>query len=274
MGKFDGIMICSDLDGTLLNEDSVVPQNNVDAIEYFKSEGGVFTFVTGRMPWFVREIYDVAHPNAPIGCINGGGVYDFATDTYLWTRELSRDVLELIEYAMAEVEGIGVQINTFDTVYFCAENSAMEGFRRITGVPNCQTTCRSVDQPFAKILFGDEREAAIERLAELLPKHPKAGAFDFVRSHSTLYEILPRGIHKGILLPKIAEYKGIDMRHTIAVGDYNNDIGMLRTAAIGIAVQNALPEVKAVADHVTASNEEGAIARIIEDLDRGVLAFS
>ena len=73
LGKFDGILICTDLDGTLLKNDKTISRENLDAIEYFKKEGGYFTFITGRMPYFAREIYNRVSPNAPIGCINGGG---------------------------------------------------------------------------------------------------------------------------------------------------------------------------------------------------------
>ena len=50
MGKFDGILICTDLDGTLYRNDKTVSKENREAIEYFKNEGGYFTFITGRMP--------------------------------------------------------------------------------------------------------------------------------------------------------------------------------------------------------------------------------
>ena len=76
MGKFDGILICTDLDGTLLGSDRKISKENIEAIEYFKSEGGLFTFITGRMPCLVNDIYNAIKPNAPFGCINGGGIYD------------------------------------------------------------------------------------------------------------------------------------------------------------------------------------------------------
>jgi hydroxymethylpyrimidine pyrophosphatase-like HAD family hydrolase len=53
------------------------------------------------------------------------------------------------------------------------------------------------------------------------------------------------------------------------VGDYNNDISMIKSAGLGFAVANAVDEVKAVADYVTVSNDDDAIAVIIEDLDKG-----
>ena len=50
MGKFSGILLCTDLDGTLYRNDKTVSDENLDAIEYFKNKGGLFTFITGRVP--------------------------------------------------------------------------------------------------------------------------------------------------------------------------------------------------------------------------------
>ena len=56
------------------------------------------------------------------------------------------------------------------------------------------------------------------------------------------------------------------MKNTIAVGDYNNDIAMVKAAGVGYAVANAVDELKAVADKITVSNNEHAIARIIKEI--------
>ena len=274
MQKFKGILFCTDLDGTLLPTDGQeVSARNMEAIRYFQAEGGLFTFVTGRMPFFAKEIYGMIQPNAPFGCINGGGIYDHKTQSYRWTQILSRECLELVDHAVKSVPGIGVQVNTFDKVYFCRENSAMERFRLITGMPNRTAHYFDVTEPIAKIVFGDEDEEHINAVRDLLNAHPKAGDFDFIRSEQTLYEILPKGISKGAALQKLAEVLEIDPRRTIAVGDYNNDVSMIRTAGLGIAVANACEEAKQAAKHITVSNDEDAIAKIIEDLDCGKLSI-
>ena len=59
MGKFNGILICTDLDGTLLDNEKHVSKENIEAIEYFKKNGGLFTFLTGRMPFYLSTIYEV-----------------------------------------------------------------------------------------------------------------------------------------------------------------------------------------------------------------------
>lgn len=98
MGKFDGYLLCTDLDGTLLRNDKSVSSENLEAIEYFKREGGRFTFITGRMPYYVSNIYNCVKPNAPFGCCNGGGLYDHMKQEYIWKQPIEREVLTLVEY--------------------------------------------------------------------------------------------------------------------------------------------------------------------------------
>ena len=59
------------------------------------------------------------------------------------------------------------------------------------------------------------------------------------------------------------------MKKIVAIGDYNNDVEMIRTAGVGVAVANAASEAKAVADVITVSNEEHAIAKVIYDIESG-----
>lgn len=272
MKKFEGILLCTDLDGTLLRNDKSVSKENLDAIEYFKSEGGYFTFITGRMPFYVTNIFDTVKPNAPIGCVNGGAIYDFARQKYLWTQNLDRGALDLVDSVLEEVKKIGFQVATFEKLYFCQDSPAMEHFRAITGVPNLQMHHRDVPDPLAKILFADTVDKIV-KTQEILAKHPKADEFDFIRSEETLFEILPKGISKGSVLKEMARILGIDVAKTVAIGDYNNDIEMIKQAAIGIAVANASSEAKAVADHITVSNEDHAIAQTIFDIENGILKF-
>ncbi len=271
MKKFDGILICTDLDGTLLRSDHTISEKNTEAISYFKSEGGLFTFVTGRMPFCASDYYTTIRPNAPFGCINGGGLYDHSTQKYVWKQPISDAVLELVAFADENLPGIGIQVNTFDKIYFCRENSAMEAFREITGVPNLTCHYADVKEPIAKILFGDKDEERLLRLDTLLHAHPLSENFDFVRSEKTLYEILPKGIHKGVAISNLVHFMDLDHNKTIAVGDYYNDIPMLRAAKIGVAVENACPEAKEAANYITVSHDADAIARIIDDIDTGVL---
>ena len=269
MKKFEGMLFCTDIDGTLYSDDRSVSKENFEAIEYFKSEGGLFTFITGRVPLTAKEICDAIHPNAPYGCINGGGVYDHVNNKYLWSVTLPDEVMEMVKFVDEEFPEIGVQFNTLSNIIFTKDNSAMEWFRKITGVPNVCCNFWEVKEPILKIVFAHENGEELDELALALNSHKMAGKFDFIRSEYKLYELLPKGSSKGNLLCKMAELLNVDPQKTIAVGDYNNDVSMVKAAGMGFAVANAVDEVKQVADYITVSNNEHAIAAIIEGIENG-----
>lgn len=266
MDKFKGMLICTDLDGTLLRSDKTISDENKKAIEYFKSEGGYFTFVTGRMPFFARDTYDAIKANAPVGCVNGGGLYDYERQKYLWTAQMPENVIDLVSCIDKKFPNVGIQVNTYDKIYFCKENKVMEIFRELTGVENLVGDYNEVAEPIAKIVFGCETEEDILAVEKCLKEHPMAEKFDFIRSEQTLYEILPKGVGKGNAVKKLAEVLELDPKKTIAIGDYNNDISMLEAAYAGVAVSNACAEAKAAADFITVSNDEHAIASVIYNL--------
>lgn len=271
MNKFKGILFCTDLDGTLLNSDRIISNENKEAIEYFKSEGGKFTFITGRLPYFSHEMYKEVKPNAPVGCGNGCCVYDYETEKYLWRSEMPTKSLDIIEAVLCEIPQMGVQVNTFERVLFCNDNEAMEFFRKVTSMPRLLCSVKNINEPFSKIVFGDINENNIEKLKQVIKNIPAAKNFDFVRSEKFLYDILQKGIDKGSALLKIAEILGIQKQRTVAIGDFNNDIGMIKTAGVGIAVSNASDDAKKAADIVTVSNDENAVAKVISDIDKGII---
>lgn len=273
MGKFDGILICTDLDGTLYKNDKTISEENKEAIEYFKREGGYFTFITGRMPYYSIDAYNTANPNVPYGCVNGGGIYDGREHRYVWTYPIDSSVLELVQYIDERFENIGIQVCGFDTTYFAKDNVFSEMFRKITKLPKNIRHYRDVKEPFAKIIFVVDSPETMSAIDSALKSHPLSENFDFVRSEKSLYEILPKGVNKGLALSKLVECLHLDINKTIAIGDFDNDVGMLKAAKLGVAVSNASKAAMDAADVVTVSNEEHAIARVIYDLDSGKYNF-
>lgn len=269
MGKFDGILICTDLDGTLYRNDKTISSENKEAIEYFKREGGYFTFITGRLPNYSADAYCAVGPNVPFGCANGGGVYDGEAGKYVWTCGGVCGALELIELIDRAFPKVGIQTCTFGDTYFSKDNDTMVQFRKETGLPNLSRDYHDVDVPIAKIIFGTDIEEEILGVEKALRSHPRANEFDFIRSEKKLFEILPKGVQKGLALEKLVEYLDIDPKKTVAVGDYDNDVGMFKSAAIAVAVSNACQKAKDAADFITVSNEEHAIAQVVRDIENG-----
>jgi Cof subfamily protein (haloacid dehalogenase superfamily) len=90
------------------------------------------------------------------------------------------------------------------------------------------------------------------------------GLADLVLSSPFLLEIMPRGTSKGAGLAWLLDYLGISPDEVLALGDADNDIEMLRMAAIGVAMANAMPMVKQAADVIVASNDADGVAEAIE----------
>ena len=273
MGKFDGVLICTDLDGTLYRNDKTISLENREAIDYFKSEGGCFTFITGRLPYYSMDAYNAVKPNVPFGCANGAGLYDGALGKYVWTHEMSKDAIKLAECIDKHVPNLSIQVCGFYNIYFSKDNRASAAFRRITGLPQILRSYNEVDEPFAKIIFVSGNSEELSEAERVLKAHPISQNFEFVRSERSILEILTKGMTKGVPLAKLTEHMNLDINKTIAIGDYYNDVGMLKAAGLGIAVSNACEPALEAADHVTVSNEEHAIARVIYDLEAGNITF-
>lgn len=271
MGKFDGILLCTDLDGTLFSSDGSLSEENKGAIEYFKAEGGAFTFITGRPPLTASRAISIAKPNVPIGCFNGGGIYDHTRGEYVFLYELDEAARALADEVYERIPEVAIHFYTPSVTYFARVNDASDRYSRVTGLEFPRAHYRDIGEPIIKMVFASLSGEVIERTKEFLLSHPLSERFDFIRSEFAFFEMIPKGVDKGQLLYKLAEYLGIERKRTIAAGDYNNDISMVKAAGVGIAVENAVDELKAVADVITVHCDKHAIREIVRMLDDGRL---
>lgn len=268
MGKFDGMLLCTDLDATLLNSEAAVSKENTEAVNYFKKEGGKFTFATGRVPFGARIIFSWVVPNAPVVCFNGAGVYDFQKEKLLWGAYLDDNVGKVIEYVKERTPDFGLVVCTDEKTYFPHLNEWVDKYYKLENLPLDTTPWREINEKWKKALFVVNSKY-MSGVVEAVEKSGYKDKFDFVQSCANYYEILPKGATKGTGLEKLCQITGIKREKTIAVGDNNNDIEMLKYAKLGICVKNATDAVKEISDIITVSNNESAIAKIIWDLDSG-----
>ena len=264
MKRFEKILLATDLDGTLLKNDKSISKENLEAIEYFRSKGGKFTFITGRVPSAAKHIYDILKTDIPAGCINGGGIYDYVNEKMLWTQTLDKSAFELIDFAEKRFESIGTEVVLWNKAYFSKKNAFTEKHRIDEKFEDLTLNYRDVKEDISKILFADEGEV-LEKLEELIKAHPLAENFSFLRTDEHYFEILPKGTDKSNAMEKIAKECGAKI--TVAAGDNDNDALMLKKADVGFAVSNATEKTKSCADFITVSNEEHAIAKVIEKLE-------
>ena len=252
MGKYDGILIMSDWDGTL-STGGTVTEENCEAIRRFQSDGGTFALCSGRNYTHFDQYRDLVIPNAPICAYNGALIVD--TDgSVLFESFVGREALlvarELIVRG-AITSRLLIYTKEEGNPAQCSMSEFLDSFAKYEKMHH-----------YKLVLVGkDEEETlAAQRLAEsLLPDDYFA-----VRSWPVGLEILKKSASKGEALKLIKKRLGAHL--AIAAGDYENDVEMLTAADIGYAVENAIPAVKAAADRITVAVGESAIAKIISEL--------
>lgn len=266
MEKFTNTILLSDMDGTLLNSRCLISEKNKEAIDYFIENGGLFGIATGRSQLNSVLFLDNIKVNAPCILYNGCGVYDFHARKFITLQELPKDKLyNFLNDCLKEFSEITIQIYCPDMCYFISPKSQAEP--EIVEIHQPCEFC-SIEEikklPWIKILFSGRPEV-LKILNKQMITYGLETALSWVFSSEVYLEYLPHGISKGSALHQIRECMGMDYR-IYAVGDYNNDIEMLQEADVGIATQNAISSLKQIANRITVSNDESAIADIIYNI--------
>ena len=258
MGKFDGILICSDWDGTLFDGEKV-PEESIKAIRYFQENGGKFTICSGRAPFYIRKMTSLVKPNTYTLALNGTVIYD--TDTEEIVRESFIDddayrlALELIEKSV-KIKTVGVCVKEKNE-YFWLTPEEFEA-----KIPELKKF-------FAyKITLTTEVQSDGDRLMLDAEKIEK-GKYSVLRSGRGYAEIILTDTSKGYAARYLKKLLGA--RLLICMGDYENDISMFECADVSYAPANAIEKIKSLATHITVSVKDAAVAKVIEDIEKRYL---
>ena len=265
MGRFDGYLLCSDIDGTLITSDHRVSKENLIAINYFKEEGGIFALATGRAPQSVNMFLNEVRSNAPMIVQNGAGIYDHSIQKYIWSDTLDTGVFDAVEYLYKNFPDAGIEINTESEIYVSRENYYTEKHRQDEHLPYIIKHYTQIDERIMKILTSQEESYTYE-MEKAMRNTPFYDKYKLVVSSANYFEVLKKGVNKGTALKELAKILNIDMSKTIAIGDNDNDVEMIEMANIGATVKNASEKALQCADMIVASNNESAIADLISRL--------
>lgn len=263
--KFTGCLLVSDMDATLLTNKHKISDKNREAAEYFISNGGLFTVATGRMNKGVREYLGRISINAPAILHNGAQIYDFKSEKSLREKFIEEERKGIIKRVYEDMPELGIEIYSNETIYIyreCAETARFKN-RKYTDVVYSLPD-EVWGQPWIKYLLIGKKKL-LDRYEPVYRRDYDSGYA--VRSGKKYLDIVSGEASKGIALSELRTITGAEK--VIAVGDNMNDISMLQTADISFAVDNAEDSVKETADFQAPSNNDSAIAYIVEQLDKG-----
>lgn len=259
-------LLAVDLDDTLLNKDLRIGEDNRRALALARRAGVVVTLATGRMyratlP-FAREL----EIDAPLITYQGALVKHAVTREVVVHRPVPLAcALDII--SRVQTRGYHINIYLDDHLYVERHTDESRLYQSISGVQARAVGplvpfLKEAGQDPTKVLVIAPEEKLDELAAELKPLY--GDDLHITKSKPYFLEFSHPQATKGHALAAVAAVYGFKPAEVIAVGDSYNDLEMIEWAGLGVVVANARPQVKARADYVTASNEDGGVARVVE----------
>ena len=257
-------LLISDMDHTLLREDSSISRANLEAIARHVAGGGLFTVASGRAPAAIRAFPELLpYLNTPVIAGNGGMVCDLHTGEVFYRCSLPEGLEDLVAGLMERFPEMGVAVYSgLDGFYALRTNANIEDLAAREKRPALPATVETAELPWNKALLTQTHAYMLEVEAFLRPR--VEGLARIVFSEDTYLEILPLEVSKGAALKLLLERIGVPREQVVALGDAMNDLEMLQYAGTGVAVSNADPALRAAADFVVCSNEEDAVRACLE----------
>jgi len=256
-------LVAMDLDDTLLTDELTVTEATLRALEEAAALGVRLTVATGRSYRSAKRIAGRIGLNVPLITYQGSLVKDPRDGTVLYERFVPRETARRV-YDFCAARGLHLQTYIDDWLYAFEENDKLKAYAALSDIPY------TVVPGFKDLPEGNHTKLIIigepEELDRLGPELRELAGPEMhvTKSKATFLEVLHREGTKGDALRFLAAYYGIPMEETVAIGDAWNDWEMIQAAGLGVAMANAVPALKEIADYVTLSNNEDGVRHVLE----------
>lgn len=262
-------LIALDLDGTLLTDMKLISERTKETILTAMEQGHIVVIATGRPHRASAEFYEALGLNTPMVSFNGALIHhprDRKWDA-LHNPMPVKTAHQIID-ACYDLDVNNILAEVMDQVYLDQYNPEIIGI--FQSMPD-----------HAPFKIGNVKNNLSEDPTSVLI-HPKSDHIHELRNHLddfhaeliehrkwgapwNIIEIVKKGMNKAVGLDKIAKYFDIPQERIIAFGDEDNDLEMIDYAGVGVAMGNAIDELKAIAKHVTGTNEEDGIGNFLDE---------
>lgn len=261
-------LIALDMDGTLLKNDKTISDKTIEAIKLATKKNLHVVLCTGRplngIKKYLKEL-DLFDSKNYVICLNGALIQD-TTNNVISSFNLTHEDFNLLSDLSDELH---VHMQAISPDSDITHNRNVSKYTVKHSLFN-DMQLKIVDKYALpeetivnKVMFIDDKEI-IDRVISELPAWVYE-RFTVVRSSDVFLEILSKKANKGLAVSLLAEHLGLSKDEVICVGDAENDITMIEYAGLGVAMENAFPEVKKIANFITTSNEEDGVAKVIKE---------
>ena len=277
-------LIASDMDGTLLNDDHMISEENLKAIRKAQEMGRHFTIVTGR-DYGAVESY-LKECNLKCECIlSNGAEYRDVNGNVIESVYMNKNSVKIV-FDILNKAGLCIQLMTNNGSYITNKESDKKAIIDRFKLFNPKMTEDEVEKfvekfhiergmkyiddvyeilesnvEILKIVTFDNDEELIAKLKEELRKNTADLAV--ASTFSNDIEISDIEAQKGLILAKTIKKMGIDKSEVIVLGDSFNDYSMFTEFENSYAMENAIPEIKEIAKYITDTNNNDGVAKAI-----------
>jgi Cof subfamily protein (haloacid dehalogenase superfamily) len=256
-------LLACDLDGTLMDETLVFTPRVKAAVSHAMARGVAVTIATGRAYPSALPFAQELGVTLPLICTQGGLVQDPTTGEVLHRAVMSLSLAHEI-IALSLQRGWHLTLYMDDQVYLTGLQYPRFFYDQMFSLPLrvVDDLAVAITRPPDKFIIIAESEAANAIVPELRKRFD--GRLRIVRSHRNFVEGNPLDASKGQALARLATQLGIPQSQTAAIGDNDNDADMIAWAGLGMAMGNAHPDLKAIADVILPPVEQDGVAVAIE----------
>lgn len=268
-------LIAIDLDGTLLNSNHLVSKRNRQALEAAQKKGIQIVLCTGRplrsMKHILADINLLNDENIVV-TYNGGLIKKSKTEEIIEKNIFEKkEILDI--YKLSHHLKFPISLIDLDNIYEPPHPIGQKSIygRNDIGIPKQnQLNFLSVDPDnlpdkfeIQSVIISRPKEEINIIAEEIPPDYFKK--YNIYRSHHHILEILPLKVDKGYSINQIGKYLDIKKEEIMGIGDQENDISLIENSGIGVAMGNAVDEVKEIADYITKSNNDDGVAYAINE---------
>ena len=263
-----------DLDGTLTNSKKEITKPTLDALIEIQEDGKKVVLASGRPTQGVLPLakqLQLEKYGSYILSFNGGRITDCRTGNIIYNKTLPDDCKVPLYEIVSRYKDRGIDIIAYaqDTLIsgICPNQyTKLESRINHTPIVTSEDFLSDVTGPQNKFLVTGDPEV-IEEIREVVNRHFRTYLYAYC-SDPFFLEIMPPGIDKAHSLLKLLTSIALSADQMICCGDGYNDLTMIETAGLGVAMANAQPAVLEKADYITKSNDEDGVLHVINEFMR------
>lgn len=262
-------LIVSDIDETLNNKFRRTPKVNTEAIDRFvHTIGGNFTLASARNVQSLRKHYmNLLDVRTPAIVLNGAGIYDFSEEKMIWFNSIPLTGKEIIEKAMEKFPALEIGVFTDDMIYLVRARVLSRCMMALDSLRHIK--CRDIDEvpedKWGKVIFYclPHQKKEIKKYVQGISGDDLA----YIDTTVFSFDMVSSTTHKGNALLALAEILRIPVENTGAIGDYYNDLDMLKTVSHPACCKQAPEEIHSVCEFHACHCNKGAVADFLKYIE-------